>query len=174
MEGKLMKSLIATILCTVLTCTASYAMDDLSIQSPNATANSTSEAQQNLKAGNTFLTKNKLNKGVVTLPDGLQYKILKKGKGPKPNTTDTVIVDYEGRFINGDKFDSSYDRHEPATFPVSGVIPGWTEALLLMPVGSKWELYIPADLAYGNDAPPSIGPNKTLLFTVELKGIQKP
>lgn len=121
-----------------------------------------------------FLAQNKLKPGVVTLSDGLQYKILEKGSGPRPTLTDTVTVDYAGRLPDGSEFDSSYKRGQPAKFPVSGVIAGWTEALQLMPVGSTWELYIPADLAYGeNGAPPSIGPNQTLIFKVKLISIDK-
>jgi len=124
--------------------------------------------------GEVFLDKNKTKKGVVTLNDGLQYKIIKKGTGPKPTLQDTVTVHYLGHLVNGTEFDSSYKRGEPATFPVSGVIPGWTEALQLMPVGSTWELYIPASLAYGEQgAPPSIGPNETLIFKVQLLEIKK-
>lgn len=121
-----------------------------------------------------FLATNKKKKGVVTLPDGLQYKVLVAGKGPKPTANDVVVVHYEGRLINGKEFDSSYKRGEPATFPVNGVIAGWVEALQLMNVGSTWELYIPADLAYGEQgAGPDIGPNETLIFKVELLEIKK-
>ena len=130
-------------------------------------------AQAKSDAGAAFLTANKRKKGVITLPDGLQYKILKKGQGPVPKETDTVKVHYAGRLINGKEFDSSYKRREPAIFPVNGVIPGWVEALQLMPVGSTWELYVPAKLAYGDaGSPPVIGPNQTLIFKVELLGIQ--
>lgn len=121
-----------------------------------------------------FLEKNKQAKGVVTLADGLQYKILKKGKGPKPSINDVVTVNYAGKLVDGTEFDSSYKRGEPTSFPVGGVIPGWVEALQLMPVGSVWELYIPPQLAYGETgAPPVIGPNQTLIFKVELLGIKK-
>ncbi len=106
---------------------------------------------------------------MVTLPSGLQYKVLKEGTGPKPKPGDTVTVNYEGKLIDGTVFDSSYKRGEPATFPVTGVIPGWTEALQLMKEGAKWELFIPPSLAYGErGAGPVIGPNSTLIFTVEL------
>ncbi len=134
------------------------------------------ETQQNMStlSGSAFLEANKAKPGVVTLPDGLQYKIVKAGTGPKPGLESTVVVNYEGTLINGQKFDSSYDRNEPAVFKVSQVIHGWVEALQLMPVGSTWELYIPADLAYGEDgAPPVIGPNETLIFKVELLSIKK-
>jgi FKBP-type peptidyl-prolyl cis-trans isomerase FklB len=129
--------------------------------------------EMNKKTGEDFLAANKSKDGVVTLPSGLQYKILKEGTGPKPATTDSVIVNYKGTLIDKTEFDSSYKRGEPATIPVSGVIKGWTEALQLMPVGSKWELYIPSDLAYGpRAASAEIGPNSTLLFEVELLSIQ--
>jgi FKBP-type peptidyl-prolyl cis-trans isomerase FklB len=112
---------------------------------------------------------------VVTLPSGLQYKVVKMGSGPKPKATDTVKTHYKGTLISGTEFDSSYKRGEPAVFPVNQVIPGWTEALQLMPVGSKWELYVPAKLAYGErGAGQEIGPNSTLIFEVELLGIEAP
>ena len=124
------------------------------------------------EAGNKFLEENKKQEGVITLPSGLQYKILKNGNGPKPKASDTVKCHYEGRLINGAIFDSSIRRGEPAEFPVSGVIAGWVEALQLMPVGSKWQLYIPSELAYGtHGAGQSIGPNQTLIFDVELLAI---
>lgn len=124
------------------------------------------------KEGETFLEENKKKEGVVALPSGLQYKILKAGDGPKPKASDTVKCHYEGRLINGQVFDSSIRRGEPAEFPVSGVIAGWVEALQLMPVGSKWQLYIPSELAYGaHGAGQSIGPNETLIFDVELLAI---
>jgi FKBP-type peptidyl-prolyl cis-trans isomerase len=127
----------------------------------------------NKKAGDDFLAQNKTKEGVVALPDGLQYKILKEGTGPKPAASDTVVCNYRGTLIDGTEFDSSYKRGQPATFPVSGVIKGWTEAVQLMPVGSKWQLFLPADLAYGNrGAGSDIGPNATLIFEVELLSIQ--
>lgn len=130
-------------------------------------------ADANKKEGDAFLAANKSKPGVVTLPSGLQYKIIKEGTGPKPAATDSVVCNYRGTLINGKEFDSSYKRGEPATFPVSGVIKGWTEALQLMPVGSKWELYIPPDLAYGaRGAGADIGPNSTLIFEIELLSIQ--
>ncbi len=129
----------------------------------------------NKTEGDAFLAANKTKEGVVTLPSGLQYKILKQGTGPKPSATDTVACNYRGTLINGKEFDSSYGRGEPTTFPVNGVIKGWTEALQLMPVGSKWQLFIPPDLAYGDrGAGPDIGPNSTLIFEVELMSIQPP
>ena len=127
----------------------------------------------NKKAGDDFLAQNKTKEGVVALPDGLQYKILKQGNGPKPAATDSVVCNYRGTLLDGTEFDSSYKRGQPATFPVNGVIKGWTEAVQLMPVGSKWQLFIPADLAYGNrGAGADIGPNATLIFEVELLSIQ--
>jgi len=128
----------------------------------------------NKKEGETFLGANKSKDGVVALPSGLQYKILTTGTGPKPAATDRVVCNYRGTLINGKEFDSSYKRGEPATFAVNGVIRGWTEALQLMPVGSKWQLFIPSDLAYGErGANPDIGPDATLIFEVELVSIEK-
>lgn len=133
-----------------------------------------SEGAVNRKAGEEFLAANKTKPGVITLPDGLQYKILKEGDGPKPTASDTVSCNYRGTLINGTEFDASSKHGVPASFPVSGVIKGWTEALQLMPVGSKWELYIPADLAYGDrGAGQDIGPGQTLIFEIDLLGIQK-
>ena len=129
--------------------------------------------ETNMKEGQDFLAENKTKDGVVTLPSGLQYKILTAGTGPKPTASDTVVCNYRGTFIDGTEFDSSYKRNQPATFPVNGVIKGWTEALQLMPVGSKWQLFIPSELAYGSrGAGGVIGPNKTLVFEVELLSIQ--
>jgi FKBP-type peptidyl-prolyl cis-trans isomerase len=129
--------------------------------------------EANKKDGDAFLVANKTKEGVVTLPSGLEYKVLTQGTGPKPAATDTVVCNYRGTLINGTEFDSSYKRGQPATFPVSGVIKGWTEALQLMPVGSKWQLFLPAELAYGERGPsPEIGPNSTLVFEVELLSIQ--
>ena len=127
----------------------------------------------NKKQGVAFLEANKTKEGVVTLPSGLQYKVLQAGNGPKPAATDTVVCNYRGTLLDNTEFDSSYKRGQPATFPVSGVIKGWTEALQLMPVGSKWQLFIPADLAYGDrGAGGQIGPGSTLIFEVELLSIQ--
>jgi FKBP-type peptidyl-prolyl cis-trans isomerase FklB len=124
------------------------------------------------KEGDAFLAANKSKDGVQTLPDGLQYKVLQQGSGPKPTASDTVTVNYRGTLINGKEFDSSYKRGQPISFPVNGVIKGWTEALQLMPVGSKWQLYIPTDLAYGDrGAGSDIGPGETLIFDVELISI---
>jgi FKBP-type peptidyl-prolyl cis-trans isomerase FklB len=129
--------------------------------------------QKNRLEGEAFLTENAKQPGVVTLPSGLQYRVLVEGKGKKPTASATVKTHYSGKLLNGTEFDSSIKRGEPAVFPCSGVIKGWTEALLLMPVGSKWELYIPASLAYGEaGAGGVIPPNATLLFQVELISIQ--
>ncbi len=123
---------------------------------------------KNKKLGDEYLAANKTKPGVVTLPSGLQYKVLQQGSGPKPTAEDSVVCNYKGALVDGKEFDSSYKRGEPATFPVTGVIKGWTEALQLMPVGSKWQLVIPPDLAYGESGRPSIPPNSTLVFEVEL------
>jgi FKBP-type peptidyl-prolyl cis-trans isomerase len=124
------------------------------------------------KEGEAFLAANKSKEGVVTLPSGMQYKILTAGTGPKPTPSDTVTCNYRGTLINGKEFDSSYKRGQPASFPVGGVIKGWTEALQLMPVGSKWQLFIPPDMAYGDrGAGGDIGPGETLIFEVELISI---
>jgi len=130
-------------------------------------------AETNKKEGDAFLAANKTKDGVVALPSGLQYKILQEGTGPKPTAADTVSVNYRGTLVDGTEFDSSYKRGQPQSFPVGGIIKGWSEALLLMPVGSKWQLFIPPDLAYGSrQAGPTIGPNSTLVFEVELLSIQ--
>jgi FKBP-type peptidyl-prolyl cis-trans isomerase len=139
----------------------------------NAQKKEQEAAEANMKEGQDFLAANKAKEGVKTLPSGLQYKVEKEGTGPKPAATDTVVCNYRGTFIDGKEFDSSYKRGQPATFPVTGVIKGWTEALQLMPVGSKWELFIPPDLAYGpRGAGGVIGPNATLIFEVELLSIK--
>ena len=130
-------------------------------------------AETNKKEGETYMAENAKKAGVVTTASGLQYKELVAGNGPKPSATDTVTVHYRGTLLDGTVFDSSYDRGEPVSFPLSGVIPGWTEGLQLMPVGSKWELVIPSDLAYGpGGTGREIGPNATLKFEVELLGIE--
>lgn len=126
-------------------------------------------AEKNLKDGGAFLAENKKKPGVITLPSGLQYKILKEGAGKSPKATDTVVTHYRGTLLDGKEFDSSYKRGEPLTFAVKGVIPGWVEALQLMKPGAKWQLFIPGNLAYGeNGAGQDIGPNATLMFEVEL------
>lgn len=131
------------------------------------------EAEANQKEGEAFLVANKSKEGVTTLPSGLQYKVLTAGVGPKPGPEDTVSCNYRGTFINGTEFDSSYKRGEAASFRVNGVIKGWTEALQLMPTGSKWQLFVPANLAYGEQGfGRDIPPNSTLIFEVELISIQ--
>lgn len=130
-------------------------------------------AAKNKTEGEAYLVANKNKKDVVTLPSGLQYKILTAGTGPKPTASDSVVCNYRGTLINGTEFDSSYKRGQPATFGVGGVIKGWTEALQLMPVGSKWQLVIPSSLAYGERGPGEIGPNATLIFEVELLSIEQ-
>lgn len=131
-------------------------------------------AEQIKQKGEAFLKQNKSQKGVVTLSDGLQYKVIKQGKGPKPTANDIVSVEYEGRLIDGTEFDSSKKHGGPVSFGVNQVIPGWTEALQLMPVGSTWEIYIPSNLAYGEQGvQPSIGPNEPLIFKVTLVEIKK-
>jgi FKBP-type peptidyl-prolyl cis-trans isomerase FklB len=130
--------------------------------------------EANMKEGEEFLAANKTKDGVVTLPSGLQYKIVTAGTGAKPAATDTVVCNYRGTLINGTEFDSSYKRGQPVSFQVRGVIKGWTEALQLMTVGSKWQLFIPPDLAYGERGTPGgpIGPGQTLVFDVELISIK--
>jgi FKBP-type peptidyl-prolyl cis-trans isomerase FklB len=129
-------------------------------------------AEKNKKDGEAFLAENKKKKGVKTTASGLQYKVITEGKGKTPKATDTVTVNYKGTLVDGTEFDSSYKRNEPATFPVGGVIKGWTEALQLMKEGSKWQLVIPADLAYGERGGGPIGPNAVLVFEVELLSIK--
>jgi len=130
--------------------------------------------EKNKKEGEEFLAANKKKKGVVTLPSGLQYKVLKAGSGSSPKLTDTVETNYRGTLIDGTEFDSSYKRGETATFPVSGIIEGWKEALQKMKVGDKWQLFVPAELAYGErGAGREIGPNQALIFEVELLTIRQ-
>lgn len=129
--------------------------------------------EKNKKEGEAFLAENKKKDGIITLPSGLQYKIIKEGDGKVPTVNDTVTIHYRGTLIDGTEFDSSYSRGQPATFPVKGVIPGFSEALQLMKVGSKWQLFIPPNLAYGeHGAGEDIGPNATLIFEVELLSIK--
>jgi len=131
-------------------------------------------SEKQKQRGEAFLAENKKKEGVKTLPSGLQYKVVKAGSGKKPKLDDTVTVQYRGTLIDGTEFDSSFRRGQPATFPVSGVIPGWTEALPLMEEGAKWQLFIPPKLAYGErGAGGLIGPNATLIFEVELVSIQE-
>jgi FKBP-type peptidyl-prolyl cis-trans isomerase FklB len=132
------------------------------------------KADENKAKGETFLSGNKAKSGVVALPSGLQYKILETGSGSKPGKNDTVTVDYTGTLIDGTVFDSTQKTGKPATFQVSQVIPGWTEALQLMPAGSTWEVYVPADLAYGpRSVGGPIGPNETLIFKIHLISVKK-
>lgn len=131
------------------------------------------QANKNKKDGDAFLVKNKKNKGMVTLASGLQYKVIKAGTGKKPTLADSVTAHYSGKLINGQEFDSSYKRGEPAAFPLNGVIKGWQEALPLMQEGAKWEVVIPPELGYGpNGVGQSIGPNETLIFEIELIAVR--
>jgi len=130
-------------------------------------------ADKNLETGKKFLEDNKKKDGVKTTASGLQYKVVKEGNGPQPKASDNVTVDYRGTLIDGTEFDSSYKRGQPASFPLNGVIKGWTEGLQLMKTGAKYQFFIPADLAYGQRAMgPDIQPNSTLIFDVELKSVQ--
>jgi len=130
-------------------------------------------SDKNKKEGEAFLEENKKKEGVVTLPSGLQYKVIKEGEGEKPTASDTVTVNYRGTLIDGTEFDSSYKRG-PATFRVTGVIPGFSEALQLMKTGSKWQMFIPSNLAYGErGAGNAIGPNATLIFEIELMSFEQ-
>ena len=131
------------------------------------------KSEVNVVAGQKFLAENKNKPGVKTLPDGMQYIVMKEGTGPMPSATDTVSTHYHGTLIDGTVFDSSVDRGQPAEFPVNAVIKGWTEALQMMKVGSKWKLFIPSELAYGDRAAgPKIQANSTLVFEVELLSIK--
>lgn len=130
-------------------------------------------AEKNKKEGEAFLAENSKKEGVKTLPSGLQYKVITEGNGKSPAATDTVTVNYRGTLIDGTEFDSSYKRGQPATFPVNGVIPGWTEALQLMKEGAKWQLFLPAKLAYGEKGAGNIiGPDAVLIFEVELISVK--
>lgn len=130
--------------------------------------------EKNAVEGKTFLEENKKKEGVQTTASGLEYKVLKEGEGEKPKATDQVTVHYKGTFLDGTEFDSSYKRKEPATFPLNGVIKGWTEGVQLMKVGSKYQFWIPENLAYGKDGRPGIPPNTTLYFEIELISIGTP
>jgi FKBP-type peptidyl-prolyl cis-trans isomerase len=134
----------------------------------------TKTLDKNKKDGETFLVENKKKEGIITTASGLQYKIETKGTGKVPKSNDTVVCHYRGTLIDGTEFDSSYKRGEPTSFGVTGVIKGWTEALLMMPVGSKWKLFIPSDLAYGERGNRGIPPNSTLQFDIELVSIKDP
>jgi FKBP-type peptidyl-prolyl cis-trans isomerase len=138
-----------------------------------AQAKAMADAQNNTKLSEEFLTKNKEKQGVKTTSSGLQYEVLKEGKGKKPNIKDKVTVHYTGTLITGQKFDSSHDRGQPAEFPLNGIIKGWQEALQLMPEGSVYRLYIPPNLGYGQQAQPGIPPNSVLVFDVELIKVNK-
>lgn len=137
------------------------------------TDTSSEEAEANKKAGEAFLAENKKKPGVVTLPSGLQYTVLKESAGPTPLATDTVVVHYKGRLIDGTVFDSSIEKGKPLVFPVNAVIKGWQEALQLMPIGSKWRIVVPSELAYGRKrAGSKIKPNAVLIFEIELLTIK--
>ena len=129
--------------------------------------------EKNKKEGEVFLAGNKKKEGVVTLPSGLQYKVIKNGNGKKPKLTDTVTTNYKGTLIDGTEFDSSYKRGQPASFQVNGVIAGWTEALQRMEEGAKWQLFVPSQLAYGERGAGPIGPHATLIFEIELISVQE-
>ena len=129
-------------------------------------------AEKNKQEGAAFLAENKKKKGIKTLPSGLQYKVMKEGTGKTPKATDTVVTQFKGTLIDGTEFASSYQRNEPATLPVTGVMPGWTEALQLMKEGSKWQLFVPPELAYGEQGAGPIGPNATLIFEIELVAVK--
>jgi len=164
-----MKSISIAVMSLGLLCSTAYAQEN----PMDTTQMQTTAADKNKAAGEAFLATNKSNKDVVTLPSGLQYKIIKKGTGPIPKADDEVTVNYVGTLINGTPFDSS-KPNQPITIGVKQVIAGWTEALQLMPVGSIWMLYIPSQLAYQDQRiPPLIAPNSTLVFKVELLGIKK-
>lgn len=148
--------------------------DNQANMSEQTTKQSMSVADKNQIESDAFLKANKMKPGVMTLSDGLQYKIIKPGKGNQPADGDVVTVHYEGKLVDGTLFDSSYKRGEPTSFPVNGVITGWVEALKLMKPGATWELFIPPSLAYGEQGmPPAIGPNQALIFKVELLKINK-
>jgi len=135
----------------------------------------TEQAQKNSAASEKFLTENKTKEGVKTTASGLQYKVLKEGNGAQPKMSDTVTVNYRGTLVDGTEFDSSFKRNQPSTFPITGVIKGWTEALQLMRVGSKYQLFVPPNLAYGDRSPgPQIPPGSTLIFEVELLDVKTP
>lgn len=152
-------------------CIQAHADTSTSTEQTTAVSAATSKdpSTVNRENGKAFLSANKSKADVVTLPSGLQYKVITKGKGEKPGANDIVTVEYTGKLINGTVFDSSAQHGGTASFPVSQVIPGWTEALQLMPVGSTWEVYVPENLAYGDQgAAPAIGPNETLIFEIKL------
>ncbi len=175
MEYRLLATtLAASLLSLGLVSMNSYAASPQNMTIADNGATMQSSNNSNLAAGQAFLAANANKPGVITLPDGLQYKVLTEGTGARPTGSDVVTVNYSGSLINGTEFDSSYKRGQPTSFPVNAVIPGWTEALQLMKTGSTWMLYIPASLAYGEQgAPPAIGPNETLIFKVDLLSITR-
>ena len=161
---------------SIVFCATAFAASTTNTQQESIVMPTTPQptAQQNKSAGEAFLAENAKKPGVKTTADGLQYKIIHEGSGTPPTATDTVTVNYEGTLIDGTVFDSSYKRGQPATFPVNGVIKGWTEALQLMKPGATWMLYIPAKLAYGKQGAGSkIGPDETLIFKVDLLSVSK-
>lgn len=187
-------SVLAMIVSGGLICTAAYAESQTTVTtSPTTTSTTTTTttpnamqpstvttaqpqaptlAQKNKMDGDAFLAANRTKPGVTTTPTGLQYKIITQGSGSKPQKDDVVTVNYAGTLIDGTEFDSSYKRNQPISFKLNSVIPGWVEALQLMPAGSTWEIYIPSNLAYGElGAPPVIGPNQTLIFKVQLLSV---
>jgi FKBP-type peptidyl-prolyl cis-trans isomerase FklB len=169
-----MKIKILTAISLAILGTQAYAAADVDISPATAQAVAQPPMDKAQQAGQAFLTANKSRPGVVALPDGLQYKVLTPGAGPSPDESDIVTVQYEGKLIDGTVFDSSAAHGGSAEFPLGQVIAGWTEALKLMKKGSVWEIFIPSDLAYGaNGAPPSIGPNETLIFKVTLMDFKK-
>ena len=169
-----MKRLTVGLLGLGLLCANAYA-DDFNTQLSTESIKSMPSTETSRKVeGEAFLAANKVKPGVVTTSSGLQYEVITEGSGAQPTDNDKVTVHYAGTLINGKEFDSSYKRGQPAVFPVGAVIPGWIEALKLMKVSSKWKIYIPAALAYGErGAPPMIGPDEALIFTVELIGINQ-
>lgn len=170
-----MKRLTLGLFSIGLLCASAYAVDDQNTQVSSESVKPMQLAETSHKAeGEAFLAANKVKPGVVTTASGLQYKVITEGTGPQPTVTDRVTVNYAGSLMNGKEFDSSYKRDQPAVFPVNAVIPGWTEALQLMKVGSTWEIYIPSNLAYAErGAPPMIGPDEVLIFKVELLGVNQ-
>lgn len=168
MKLKLLITLVLTVFCSIV-----YA-DDVEISPATVQAIAQQPLDKNQQAGLAFLEANKTKPGVVALPDGLQYKVIKPGSGPKPDESDVVTVEYEGKLLDGTIFDSSANHGGTTDFPLGQVIAGWVEALKLMQAGATWEIYIPSDLAYGpQGSPPAIGPNETLIFKVTLVSFKK-
>jgi len=164
------RKIVPLIISILFLCTA--CLDGTEFYKKDSNISDSKTAEENLKEGQDFLAENAKKEGVITLKTGLQYKVITEGTGESPVFEDQVVCDYEGRLIDGTIFDSSYKRGETAEFPVAGVIPGWTAALQLMKTGCKWELYVPSNLAYGNRDVTGIGPNKTLIFIIELHSIK--